>query len=137
MIVAQPLRRNIGKLYAVHCLDGYWSFLRRSLRGGRLRDAIQAELGRDAAKGVDAKGDMILKRDTEFFGAFVHVIAIDAASEGLVLQFFLYAGGFHFVNAFAGLDEGAGGQESGQFVAGEKGAIELRFALDPRVIGVT
>jgi hypothetical protein len=107
------------------------------LSDGGCRSAVETELGSDAAKGVDAEGDMILKGDAEFFGAFVNVIAIDAASEGLVLQFFLYTGGFHFMNAFAGFDESAGGQESGQFVAGEKGAIELRFAWNATVIGVT
>ena len=74
---------------------------------------MEAELGSYGAKGVDAEGNMVFKGNAEFFGALVHVVAIDAASESFVFEFFLHTGSFHFVDAFAGLDESAGGQKSG------------------------
>jgi hypothetical protein len=33
--------------------------------------AVEAEVGGDGAKGLDAESDVILERDAEFFGALV------------------------------------------------------------------
>src|ERR1700683_2760932 len=76
-----------------------------------LSRAIQTELWGDGAERIDAEGDVFFERHAEFFGTFVDIIAADAAGEGFVFQFFLYRGGFDFVNAFAGLDQGASGEK--------------------------
>ena len=74
---------------------------------------MEAELGSYGAKGLDAEGNMVFKGNAEFFGALVHVVAVDAAGEGFVFQFFLHGRGFDFVDAFAGFNEGASGEEAG------------------------
>ena len=97
---------------------------------------IEAKLWSDAAKRFDAKGDVVVERDTELLSAVVDVVATDSARERFIFQFFLHGCGFHLVDAFGGFDEGAGGEEAGEFVAGKEGVIEGRDARHAGVAGV-
>jgi len=54
----------------------------------------------NAAERFDAEGDVLVERNTQFFCAFVDIVAADTAGEGFILQFFLHRGGFHFVDTF-------------------------------------
>ena len=64
---------------------------------------------------------MLFEIQTEVSGAFDDVFAMDAAGEGFVLHFFPDGWGFDLRERFARLDEGASGDESGKFIAGEEG----------------
>ena len=101
-----------------------------------LSRAVESELGGDGAESVDTEGDVFFQGNAEFFGAFVYIVAGDAAGEGFVFQFFLHRGGFDFVNAFAGLDQGASGKEAGQFVAGEECVVKRGYTRDATIVGV-
>jgi len=84
----------------------------------------------------DAKGDVFLDRDGQFFRAFADIVAIDAAREGFVLEFALHRIGFDLENALSRFDQGACGQEAGKFVASKQSMFERRFARNVAVIGV-
>jgi len=103
----------------------------------RLAAAVEAKGRGHGAERFDAKGDVLVERDAQFLRAFVNIFAADTAGERFVLQFFLHRSGFHFMDAFRRLDERAGGQETGELVAGEKSLIELRDAGYPGLIRVT
>jgi hypothetical protein len=64
------------------------------------------------------------------------VVAIDAAGKGFVLHLLFHAGYIDVVNGLRRLDEGAGGEEAGELIAGEERPGELRLARDAGVFGV-
>src|ERR1700719_553451 len=57
---------------------------------------------------------------SEVGGAFDDVFAVDAAGEGFVLHFFTDGWVCDLGERFSRLDEGAGGDESSKFIAGEE-----------------
>ena len=63
---------------------------------------------------------MFFEIHTEIGGAFNDVFAVDAAGEGFVLHFFTDGWGFDLGERFSRFDEGASGDESGKFIAGEE-----------------
>src|SRR6202041_3051731 len=97
---------------------------------------IEAELWSDAAKGFDAKRDVIAERDAELLSAVVNIVATNAACERFVFQLFLYGCGFHLVDAFGRFDERASGEEAGELVASKEGVIERRDARHAGIAGV-
>src|SRR6202012_2417576 len=74
--------------------------------------------------------------DGKFFRAVEDIVAVDAAGEGFVFELFADAGGFDIVDRFAGFDEGAGGEEAGELVAGEENFVQMREARGAGVLGV-
>ena len=62
---------------------------------------------------------MFVDRNGQLLGAFAHIVAIHAASEGFVFELAFYGIGLDLEDAFPGFDEGAGGEETGKFVAGK------------------
>ena len=107
------------------------------LRQSELAGAVEAELRSDGAEGFYAESDVVVEGDAEFFCAFVDIVAIYAAGEGLVFEFFFHRGGFDFVDAFRGFDQGAGGQKARELIAGEEGVVERRNARGAGIVCVT
>ena len=99
--------------------------------------ASEAEDGGALLHGGEAEGDVGVEIDAEFGCALEDIFAGDAAGEGLVLEFFAHAGGFDIGDLAAGLDQGAGGEKAGEFVAGEEGFVEVGEARDAGVTGVS
>src|SRR5262249_48482798 len=89
-----------------------------------------------AAEGFDTEGDVLLERHTQLLSPLEHVLAMDAASKGLVLQFAFDGVGIDLKDALAGLDQGARHQEASQLVAGEQRALQWRRAHHAGVVGV-
>ena len=79
---------------------------------------------------------MFFERDANFFGAFDDIFAANAASERFVLHAFLHGTGFQIQNTFRWSHIRAGGNEAGEFVAGEQRFLQRRIAGDAGVIGV-
>ena len=102
----------------------------------KLEGAAEAEGVGLFAHGGDAEGDVLVERDVEFFGALAHVFAADGAGEGFVLHALFNRANFQVEDAFGGTNVSAGSEKAGEFVAGEKGVFEMRFASDAGVIGV-
>jgi hypothetical protein len=98
--------------------------------------SLEAEGFGVGAHGGDAVGDVVVEGNVELGCAFDDVVAVDAASEGLVLHFLPHAGGVDIVDGLCGLDEGTGGEEAGELIAGEEGFGELGCARDAGVFGV-
>jgi len=86
--------------------------------------------------GFNAEGDVFFERDGEFFRAFNHIFAIYPPRKGFVLHAFLYRTGLQIQNAFGRADVRAGGNETGEFVAGKESFLELGIARHARVIRV-
>src|SRR5258708_26728333 len=103
-------------------------------RGGLGGDgAAEAEgVGVLAHRG-DAEGNVLFQGDAELFGAFADVVAADAFGKGLVFQAAFHGIHFQIEDAFRGADIGAGGEEAGQFVAGEEGVLERGLAGGGRI----
>src|SRR5262250_92724 len=97
---------------------------------------FEAEGGGDRTHGGDAGGDVVFEGDAELLSASREIFAADAAGEGFIFHLALHGIGLDFEDGLAGLDERAGGEEAGHFVAGKKRAIERSFAGDSGVIGV-
>jgi hypothetical protein len=53
-----------------------------------------------------------------------NAFAVNAAGEGVVFHFFLDRPGLDLGQRFSRLDQGAGGDEAGQFVTGEQGFFQ-------------
>jgi len=58
------------------------------------------------------------------------------AGEGLVFHLLPDAGDFNVGDGFGGLDEGAGGEEAGQLIAGKERLVEVGDARRAGVLGV-
>ena len=74
--------------------------------------------------------------NAEELGAKRHVLALHRAGEPFVLHLFDRAPGFNFRNGLARLDERAGGEEAGELVAGEQGAVQVALRFHAGVVGV-
>jgi len=72
----------------------------------------------------------------EVFGAVDDVVAVDLAGEGFVFHPLSDGLGVDFCERLAGLDEGNGGDESGELVTGEETFFHWRVATDAGVFGV-
>src|SRR5215469_3719421 len=67
-------------------------------KGGSKRAAEAEDVGLLAHRG-DAKRDVIIERNAEFFSALDHVFAADGASKGLVFHPLFHRSGFKIKNA--------------------------------------
>ena len=106
-------------------------------RGGLGLDvAAKAEGVGFAAHGFDAEGDVLFERYADLFGAFGDVFAANAAGERFVLHAFLDGTCFQIQNTFRWSHVRAGGNEAGEFVAGEQRFLQRCIACDASVIGV-
>ena len=85
---------------------------------------------------MDAEGDVIFEWNAEFGGAVYDVVAIYAAGEGFVFELLFHGCGFDVGDFLRWFDESAGGEETGEFVAGKKRVLERRDALDARIVCV-
>jgi hypothetical protein len=88
------------------------------------------------AHGGDTEGDVLFERDAELLGAFADVFAVDAFGESFIFQAALHGIYLEIKDAFRGADVGAGGEETGEFVASEKSVFERGLARDAGIIGV-
>jgi hypothetical protein len=88
------------------------------------------------AEGGDAEGDVVFEGDAQFFGAFADVFAAYAFGEGFVFEAALHGIHFQIEDALRGAHVGAGGEEAGEFVAGEEGVLERGLTGDVAVVGV-
>ena len=79
---------------------------------------------------------MVFEGKVEFGGALDYVFAGDAASEGFVFHAFFDGAGFEIEDGFGGADEGAGGEKTREFVAGEEGVFEGSLARSVAIAGV-
>ena len=79
---------------------------------------------------------MRVEIDAQFGRALNHVLPIHSPRKRLVLHLPAHAGHFDLGDGFGGLDEGAGDEKAGQFVAGEQGLIEMRDAGHTGVLRV-
>ena len=66
---------------------------------------------------------MRIEVDAKFGGALDYVFAVDAAGECFVFHFLSHAGDFDVGDGLRGLDQGTGGEEAREFVAGEESFI--------------
>lgn len=72
--------------------------LRAEIRWGSERPAEAEGVGLFAHRG-DAKGNVLIERDTKFLSAFGHVFAADRSGESLVFHPFFHGTGFEVENA--------------------------------------
>ena len=79
---------------------------------------------------------MLFEGDSEFLGAANYVLAIHAAGECLVFQFFAHGRRFDIGDFLGGLHQCASGEETRQLVAGIQSVIERGFTGDSAVIGM-
>ena len=77
---------------------------------------------------LNAEGDVDVEVDAELGCALNDVFAVDAAGEGFVFHLFLHARDFDVGDGFRRLDQGAGGEEAGQLIAGKEDFGEVRGA---------
>ena len=75
---------------------------------GALERATEAEGVGVFAQGSNAKGDVLVERDAEFFGTFYNVFATDAAREGFVFHALFHGTDFEVEDAFRGTYVSAG-----------------------------
>lgn len=66
------------------------------------------------------KGDVLVKRDSEFGCSLYDVFAIHAAGEGFILHFSAHTGYLHVRDGAGGFDQCTCGEEAGEFIAGEE-----------------
>src|SRR4029077_3358428 len=64
------------------------------------------------------------------------VFAADSAGEGFVLHLALHRIRLDLEDGLSGLDQRAGGEKAGHFVAGKERSIERSLANDAGVVGV-
>lgn len=64
----------------------------------------------------------------------IDIVAVDAAGEGFVFELLFDSSYFHVGDGFRWFDQGAGGQEAGQLVAGEENLVEVRDARNAGVL---
>lgn len=109
----------------------------RPSSGGRALEAsAQAEsVGLLAHRG-DAKGDVLIERDAEFFSAFHNVLATHTAGESLIFHALSHGANFEIENALRRTNIGAGCEKTGEFVTSEKRVLERSLPRDAGVIGV-
>jgi hypothetical protein len=97
---------------------------------------IQPQFAGNRFHGFDAESDVRFEIHAEVGRAFDDVFAVDAAGEGFVLHFLAHALGFDFGERFSRLDESAGSDEAGEFIAGEEGLFHRREARHAAVLSV-
>ena len=98
--------------------------------------AAEAEGVGVLAHSLDAEGDVFVEGDAEFDGTVTDIVAVDTFGESLVFQFFGDGRGFEIEDAFGGADVNAGGEEAGEFVAGEERVLEGSLSRDAAIVGV-
>src|SRR6267378_1551013 len=77
----------------------------------------EADLGGDGGQGIDDEADVRVQIHAELDDSTVDVVAIDRSRERLVLELLFHRRRFHARDDdLAGADEGAGVDESRQFV---------------------
>src|SRR6266404_3378936 len=87
-----------------------------SSRPDRVIAAKSERIG-SLAHGGDAKSDVLFDGNAQLLGPFADIVSVNAASEGFIFQLAFHGVGLDLENALAGLDQRAGGEKSGQFVA--------------------
>src|SRR5271170_4146361 len=88
------------------------------------------------AESGDAKGDVFVERNAEFFGAFDDIFAADAASERFVFHAFFHRADFQVQNAFRWTYISASSEKSRQFVASKQGVFERALPSNARIFRV-
>ena len=79
---------------------------------------------------------MLFEVNAQCGGALDYVVSVYAAGESFVLHFLSHGFGFHFRQRLPWFDQSAGGDESGQFVAGKERFLQRRLARHTGVLGV-
>src|SRR5437879_1014994 len=97
------------------------------------RVSIQPKLAGDGLQGFDAETDVLIQIDAQSSGAVDNVVAVHLAGEGLIFHSFSHRLGVDFGQRLPRLDQGDGGDESGEFVAGEQSLLHGRVAGDASV----
>jgi len=95
------------------------------------RGSLEAESCGAGAHGGDAVGDVVVEGISSSAAPLIMSSRLDATRESFVLHLFPHAGGVDIVDRLCGLDQRAGGEESGELVAGEESLGELRGARTP------
>ena len=109
------------------CGDAWWR--RWGWRWERRSSfVLQPQLSRRRLQRLDHVLDVLVERQADLLGAVVDVLAVDAAGEGLLFQPLLHRGEVDVGERLAGLDQGHGGDEAGELVAGVEGLGEAGLA---------
>jgi len=79
---------------------------------------------------------VVFKRNAKLLCTIEDVLTVHGAGKGFVLHLFLYRGDVYFEDAAVRFDVRDGGDEAGQFVAGEESPLERRDARHAGVLRV-
>src|SRR5262249_39681018 len=110
---------------------------RRLARSGLRADAAaQAQGVGVLAEGGNAKGDMFLETNAQFFGASADVVAADPFSKGFIFQAAFDGINLEIEDAFRRAYIGARSQKAGQLVAGKQRVLQSGLSRDVAIVGV-
>src|ERR1039457_48011 len=102
----------------------------------KLLRARQPQLLGNRLHGFDAERNILFEVHAEIGGSSDDVFPMYAAGKGFVLHFFPDRLGLDFGERFSRLDQRAGGEKSGEFIARKKRFFQGGDARDSRVLGM-
>src|SRR5574342_895611 len=99
--------------------------------GDREADAVS-----DGGERPDDEADMVTEVHAQLLGAAVDIVAVDGASEAFVPELLHDRAWFQAGDGAPRANQGAGGAEARELVAGVQPAVEKGEARAPRVVGM-
>src|SRR5574342_162086 len=99
--------------------------------GDREADAVS-----DGGERPDDEADMVTEVHAQLLGAAVDIVAVDGASEAFVPELLHDRAWFQAGDGAPRANQGAGGDEARELVAGVQPAVEKGEAWAPRVVGM-